>query len=922
MIIKQNERSWAIDVISEINAYSKGRSKSIVRAGGESSLGGGRTTLFPDVILFGDSYQNLIYQGWELKFPDTSLDNVDFIENAKAKAIRMGTKSFLLWNVDQARLYKIDAKNQLECLKTYETIGVLNRNEVQFSKHKWLPLLHEILDDLNDLFYFGSLKSSSVQELFDDQLVSTIIDMFSGQVADAIQMNSQKDAVLRANIGQWWKESKVEYFSDKIKDLDYNILAKTTLINWSNRILFAHYLKQFRDEARVIEQIKCGSNIEEAIIVFEKLTSLCDFFHVFEPAFLDAFIGEVAWDGICQLNEFLSTLELQSIPHEIFKNVLESSIQISNRKMVGQYPTPNKLAELLVALTLDNLEGTVLDPCCGTGTIPKAVYQYKKGNSSLSPQDCLKTVWASDKFQLPLQLSTLSLAFPEVMGEVVQVFCKDVFTLEYRESLTFTDPNSGERIRRELPLFDCIVSNLPFVRFEDAGAVNPNLPVAKDLGLDGKSDLWAYVLHKIYDLVKEGGKVGLIVSNSWLGTNWREKLLKSLRGKFEILTVVISAKGKWFKNADVVTSLIVLSKNSDSSSLGDVLFVKTHKCLDDWIEADIQNIFNSSILRQEVHNSTFSSFLHTKQQIAQHSQCFSSWMPFFTNISWFHLLKTKLVKASTVFDIARGERRGWDKLFYPSNNHTIESEYLRPVLKNMSTVKAYFAQPDSQAFCCSDDMEFLESMNKQGAFAWVKQFESQCNEKGKSLPEVLTRANSFWYEMRTEAQADIVMGMNPEDRLFAAKMQQRGFVNQRLIRFTSKQSNLDIDLAHALLNSVLGIFFIEANGFGRGLGVLDLSAERMKTSLLMWDINQLSEDTKKSLKRSWLTVCNRDVLPLEQEIQEVNRVAFDQLVFDSFGVSHLYPTVKNTLLDLYHIRKSTLADTPMKNETETDCLPT
>ena len=94
------------------------------------------------------------------------------------------------------------------------------------------------------------------------------------------------------------------------------------------------------------------------------------------------------------------------------------------------------------------------------------------------------------------------------------------------------------------------------------------------------------------------------------------------------------------------------------------------------------------------------------------------------------------MKASTLFEIARGERRGWDKFFYPSDSHCIESEYLKPVLKNMKTVKTYFAESDDQAFCCSDDMEFLQSKNKQGAFSWITKFQSQCNEKGELLPEV------------------------------------------------------------------------------------------------------------------------------------------------------------------------------------------
>ncbi len=62
-----NERAWAIDVISEINSYAATRSRAIVRAGGEYTVSGQSGSLFPDVLLFGDSSGSLVQQGWELK---------------------------------------------------------------------------------------------------------------------------------------------------------------------------------------------------------------------------------------------------------------------------------------------------------------------------------------------------------------------------------------------------------------------------------------------------------------------------------------------------------------------------------------------------------------------------------------------------------------------------------------------------------------------------------------------------------------------------------------------------------------------------------------------------------------------------------------------------------------------------------------
>ncbi len=80
---------------------------------------------------------------------------------------------------------------------------------------------------------------------------------------------------------------------------------------------------------------------------------------------------------------------------------------------------------------------------------------------------------------------------------------------------------------------------------------------------------------------------------------------------------------------------------------------------------------------------------------------------------------------------------------------------------------------------------------------------------------------------------------------FIAKFDNPTFVNQRLIRFTKNNDNIDIKLSHALLNSLLGIFYIEMLGFGRGEGVLDLSASKLQESLKMLNYNLLTKNPKR-----------------------------------------------------------------------------
>lgn len=66
--LKKNERSWAIQIIQKISQYVQVKSDCIIKlAGGETTINTGDERMFPDVLLFADSEQSFILQGWELK---------------------------------------------------------------------------------------------------------------------------------------------------------------------------------------------------------------------------------------------------------------------------------------------------------------------------------------------------------------------------------------------------------------------------------------------------------------------------------------------------------------------------------------------------------------------------------------------------------------------------------------------------------------------------------------------------------------------------------------------------------------------------------------------------------------------------------------------------------------------------------------
>ena len=84
--ITYNERSWAIDVISEINLHLANKRWHFKSAGGESTISNDESSLFPDVLIFKDPSKEIILQGWELKMPDTEINDAELLRNAVKKA--------------------------------------------------------------------------------------------------------------------------------------------------------------------------------------------------------------------------------------------------------------------------------------------------------------------------------------------------------------------------------------------------------------------------------------------------------------------------------------------------------------------------------------------------------------------------------------------------------------------------------------------------------------------------------------------------------------------------------------------------------------------------------------------------------------------------------------------------------------------
>jgi hypothetical protein len=228
-VLGYNERAWAVDVISAVNSYTSVYQLDIRRAGGEHTLKqAGQTSLFPDVILFGDDTGTRVRHGWEMKFPDTPVDDPTTIANAACKASRLGVNSFLIWNVDRAQLHVQDASGGYAVIKTWGPIGASKRSHVVDLETEWKALLYNILVELNGFFSSGTLKSAPPAFLSDTFFVD-FLRQHTGITASSLRQSASADAKVEAEFSIWWASNSD---SGGSKPIDYAGLAQTIIVGW------------------------------------------------------------------------------------------------------------------------------------------------------------------------------------------------------------------------------------------------------------------------------------------------------------------------------------------------------------------------------------------------------------------------------------------------------------------------------------------------------------------------------------------------------------------------------------------------------------------------------------------------------------------------------------------------------------------
>jgi len=317
----------------------------------------------------------------------------------------------------------------------------------------------------------------------------------------------------------------------------------------------------------------------------EKVLGVKDFSPIFKAGLYD----EVLLSGIESIERVNAIIdlvdswksELKYLPG-IIGYVYEGLLPPRERHQLGQFYTPPAIARLIVKWAVRSERDRVLDAGCGSGTFLIETYKrvlklrfnkdYDKGQYPSCKeeynehQEVLNNLYGVDinAFASSITGIHLMLMEPRCPISKLNIETRDYFTLK-KGSWGFGEVVKG---------FDAVIGNPPYTRWveiPDETKYKILEVLREDLArYDLKADvdrgrepgIYVYwIMHTAKNLLKDRGKIGMIISNMWLQTDYGIDFGKFLLDNFKIVAL-IDLSFRLFE-ALISTVIILAGKESE-----------------------------------------------------------------------------------------------------------------------------------------------------------------------------------------------------------------------------------------------------------------------------------------------------------------------------------------------------------------------
>ncbi len=570
---KTNEQEFQGDVVTWIN-------EEITR---RPSIGLDKATQEPskitmkrsDLVVWWNRAANHAFFTVELKTPSTPISDLSLLTDATKKAQSWDAPFFVIWNMQAAQLYQTPISGfATPDDRVYQFPQNIRIKDVE----DWLDpkLAASLKKDAQSIFDKVweqlAVKGSRVEieaSVFVDRLARRLHQLRQF-FEPALSASAAKTPSVRKRLKQLAAQ---QGFAGFVENVDAAVAGQYAY-RLIGQILFYFALSRKRPlkPLRIAE----ADALPDALRPFWDEVRQYDYEALFEKSELDTLVPFPKEAAVVTLHliEELRGYDWSHIRDDVLGSVFEKLIPRTEQLLLGQFYTPNRVADLLVAFAVNPSDPLVLDPGCGSGTFLMRAYDYLRSHTSLSHADMLSKIWGFDISAFAAELAAINLFRQDMdaYDNFPRVISGNFFDRKVGEEWEFPPPRAGGQLKIPvaIPQFTAVVANPPYLKSQKQDDLNPKYKTSlfdaaakNEVPAPKKTDLFAFFIYKSLEFLLPSSRLGFVVSSSWLTADFGATLQDVLLRRFKLIAVIGSSVEAFFTQVDVNAVLIVAEKRAE-----------------------------------------------------------------------------------------------------------------------------------------------------------------------------------------------------------------------------------------------------------------------------------------------------------------------------------------------------------------------
>ena len=941
-------------IMEWINSIIKEKNLPIGIAEVETKLSDEKTR--PDIVIYKGKQEEEIICLLEFKLPVFEPDDeANLKEPARKKATQrnaryFGTSNFqclILFNTEKVNAMK-PIEEQIVGQYTLSQLEDINEIENPKFRNSIYSGLEKFLDDLSEIIT-GKKPEPLIQ--IDQLLVWRLYDKvnrLSRHYKRIIEDEFHKNYEFRRQLKRWFTEQMWEF---QAQDVDFVKAARQTAYLLINKIVFYNTLQIKRqkqlDPLSIPDDLTKGGILRGYLqSYFNYVLDKIDYETIYSADFIDILAfpeNEAVVTEIKNLVKILKRYDFSKLGYDIIGYIFEKLIPAEERHNLGQYFTNSTIVDIILRFCLKHEDDKILDPACGAGTFLVRAYQHKKlMNLQLKHEEILESLWGVDIAKFPAHLSTINLAINDLSVDknYPNIIHNDFFNLKPSvEGLEL--PEKWRQVRavalgksiQEIIYprwFDCIVGNPPYTRQEEISEIASQNDKYKEtliekslydfngekiVEISKRAGIHTYFFIHGIKFLKNGGRFGFIISNSWLDVDYGAGLQEFFLKNYKIIAIIESKVERWFEDADINTCIVILEKCNDANLRDEnfVRFVHLKKYLNELIpntseiwEKQKERLDKIDDLIKTIlfHNAIYENKdirIYQKKQKELWAEGWDNEEQKYAGAKWgkyvrapeifFKILekyKDKFVPLKEIADVKFGLKTGANEFFYLTEEEIkqkgIEKEFWMHkdengnwapnyVIKSPRECNSIIVKPENLKYCVlmiHKDKKDLKGKNVLKYIHWGEQ-------KGFHERPTCTSRNR-WYELPDE-KYELLWWVNIGKRFACFRNYSHAYADKMFYYFTVKNNEYQ-KVFLSIMNSTIQRLIVENSGqeLTGALTVVTLTVEHLRNMIFL-NINNLSQEIIQKLENCLEKLSQRNVFDIWTELGAENseQVFFDKI---------------------------------------------